>query len=129
MPSSTSQTQNIQSSQVLTTGSSIAAESSSPLTQPKQNIFLQSIPIILLVFFFYFVIIRPQQKRSKELSMMIKEIKIGSKILTSGGIYGTVTDFDKTSDLVKIEISKNVRVVIAKSSIITVFRSDELDLS
>jgi preprotein translocase subunit YajC len=90
----------------------------------KPNFLLQSIPLVVLIFFFYFVIIRPQQKKSKETTKMINEMKIGSKILTSGGIYGVITEFDKDSDLVKIEISKNVRIVISKSSIVSVYKNE-----
>ena len=90
----------------------------------KPNFLLQSIPLVVLIFFFYFVIIRPQQKKSKETTKMINEMKIGSKVLTSGGIYGIVTDFENSSDLVKIEISKNVRIVVSKSSIISVYKND-----
>jgi preprotein translocase subunit YajC len=95
---------------------------------PKPNILIQSLPLVLMVVFFYLFFIRPQQKKSKELKEMLSNLKIGKKILTSGGIYGTISDVDQESDLVKIEIAKNVKVVISKASIVSVF-SHDLDLN
>ena len=48
------------------------------------------IPIILLVVVFYFVLIRPQQKKAKEHQVLLKSLRPGDKVVTSGGVIGTV---------------------------------------
>ena len=50
----------------------------------------QFIPLILIFVIFYFFLIRPQQKKVKEHKIMVEGLKIGDKIITSGGIIGTV---------------------------------------
>ena len=71
----------------------------------------QFIPLILIFVIFYFFLIRPQQKKVKEHKLMVENLKRGDKVVTSGGIVGTierVVDNDK----VEVLISENVKVEI-----------------
>ena len=70
----------------------------------------------LLFFIFYFVLIRPQQKRVKMHQEMIKGLQKGSKVITNGGLIGTITKFEG-DEIAVVEIAQGVRVRIAKSSI------------
>ena len=75
----------------------------------------QFIPLILIFVIFYFFLIRPQQKKVKEHKLMVENLKRGDKVVTSGGIVGTierVVDNDK----VEVLISENVNVEIIKST-------------
>ena len=75
----------------------------------------QFIPLILIFVIFYFFLIRPQQKKVKEHKAMVESLKRGDKVVTSGGITGTVErliDHDK----VEVEIAENVKVEIVKST-------------
>ena len=75
----------------------------------------QFIPLILIFVIFYFFLIRPQQKKVKEHKAMVESLKRGDKVVTSGGIVGTierVVDNDK----VEVLISENVKVEIIKST-------------
>ena len=75
----------------------------------------QFIPLILIFVIFYFFLIRPQQKKVKEHKLMVENLKRGDKVITSGGIVGTierVVDNDK----VEVVISDNVKVEIIKST-------------
>tara|TARA_B100001057_G_C22219591_1_gene707769 strand:- start:185 stop:472 length:288 start_codon:yes stop_codon:yes gene_type:complete len=75
----------------------------------------QFIPLILIFVIFYFFLIRPQQKKVKEHKTMVEGLKRGDKVITSGGITGTierVIDNDK----VEVEIAENVRVEIVKAT-------------
>ena len=77
--------------------------------------FAQFIPLILIFVIFYFFLIRPQQKKVKEHKLMVENLKRGDKVVTSGGIVGTierVVDNDK----VEVLISENVKVEIIKST-------------
>ena len=75
----------------------------------------QFIPLILIFVIFYFFLIRPQQKKVKEHKIMVESLKRGDKVVTSGGIVGTV---ERVIDDEKVEvsISENVNVEIVKST-------------
>ena len=75
----------------------------------------QFIPLILIFVIFYFFLIRPQQKKVKEHKLMVENLKRGDKVVTNGGIVGSierVIDNDK----VEVLISENVKVEIIKST-------------
>jgi preprotein translocase subunit YajC len=64
---------------------------------------------------FYFLILRPQQRRQKEMQRMISALKRGDRILTSGGLYGTV--WDVKEDLLVVKLTEDLKVEIAKSAV------------
>ena len=75
----------------------------------------QFIPLILIFVIFYFFLIRPQQKKVKDHKLMVENLKRGDKVITSGGIIGTVEriiDGDKA----EISITDNVKVEVIKST-------------
>ncbi len=73
------------------------------------------LPLILLFAVFYFLLIRPQQKRARTHKQFIEGLKKGDRIVTSGGMYGTITGV--TDDAVTIEVAEKVRVKILKSAV------------
>jgi preprotein translocase subunit YajC len=75
----------------------------------------QFIPLILIFVIFYFFLIRPQQKKVKEHKIMVANLKRGDKVVTSGGIVGTVERVME-NDKAEIEISEGVKVEIVKST-------------
>ena len=77
--------------------------------------FAQFIPLILIFVIFYFFLIRPQQKKVKAHKAMVETLKRGDKVVTSGGIVGTV---ERVIDNEKVEvnISENVNVEIIRST-------------
>ena len=75
----------------------------------------QFIPLILIFVIFYFYLIRPQQKKVKEHKLMVDGLKRGDKVVTSGGIVGTVERVME-NDKVEIQISENVNVELIKST-------------
>jgi preprotein translocase subunit YajC len=77
----------------------------------------------LLFVIFYFLLIRPQQKQAKQHREMIASLKKGDKIVSSGGLHGTVTGL--TDDVVTMEIAPKVRVKISRASISRVTRKEE----
>src|SRR5512142_2647295 len=85
---------------------------------------LSSIIMMLIIFgIFYFILIRPQQKKMKEHKKMVDELKKGDKIITSGGIYGTVVGLD--TNTLKVEIADGVKVKIARSTVGTVLTEED----
>ena len=75
----------------------------------------QFIPLILIFVIFYFFLIRPQQKKVKDHKLMVDNLKRGDKVITSGGIVGTV---ERIIDAEKAEvlISDNVKVEVIKAT-------------
>ena len=69
----------------------------------------QFIPLILIFVIFYFFLIRPQQKKVKEHKKMVESLKRGDKIITSGGIVGTV-ERGIDNEKVEVSIAENVNV-------------------
>ena len=75
----------------------------------------QFIPLILIFVIFYFFLIRPQQKKVKEHKLMVESLKRGDKVITTGGIVGTVERIID-NEKVEVNISDNVNVEIIRSS-------------
>ena len=75
----------------------------------------QFIPLILIFVIFYFFLIRPQQKKVKEHKAMVESLKKGDKVVTSGGITGTISRVID-NDKVEVEIAENVKVEIVKAT-------------
>lgn len=74
---------------------------------------LQFLPIFLIL---YFLLIRPQQQRQKKLKAMLGALKRGDKVITNGGIIGTIVGLDDNKAVLKI--ADNVKVEFQKSAII-----------
>jgi len=81
--------------------------------QPQdQNILLGLAPLIIIAVLFYVLFIMPQRKEQKNREAMIQALKPGDKVITSGGLHGTVTDLKeetlilKIADSTKVELSK-----------------------
>jgi preprotein translocase subunit YajC len=82
--------------------------------QPAPPVWTSLVPLVLLVAVFYFAFIRPQQKKQKEHAALLKNVRPGDKIVTSGGIIGViVTVKDKTATI----RSADAKFEIAKSAI------------
>ena len=76
------------------------------------------LPIIILFVIFYFLLIRPQQKKAKEHREMITNLKKGVRIITSGGIYGTIISLDEST--VGLEIAEKVKIKITRGNVAAV---------
>ena len=77
--------------------------------------FAQLIPLILIFVIFYFFLIRPQQKKVKEHKLMVENLKRGDKVITSGGIVGTVERIID-NEKVEVKISDNVNVEVVRAT-------------
>ena len=74
--------------------------------------------IFLVVIFglFYFVMVRPQRKRQKEHQTMMRELQKGDRVITAGGIYGTIESLKDDSVVIKVESGATLRV--ARGSVV-----------
>jgi preprotein translocase subunit YajC len=84
----------------------------------------QFAPLVLIFVVFYFLLIRPQQKKMKAHREMVGQLKRGDRVVTSGGIVGTVTKVLSDTE-VQVEIAENVRVRVIRSSITDVVAKTE----
>ena len=75
----------------------------------------QFIPLILIFVIFYFFLIRPQQKKVKEHKAMVEGLKKWDKIVTSGGITGTITRV-VDNDKIEVEIAENITVEVIRGT-------------
>ena len=75
----------------------------------------QFIPLILIFVIFYFFLIRPQQKKVKDHKAMVEALKRGDKVITSGGILGTVERIID-NEKVEVKISDNVNVEVVRAT-------------
>ena len=75
------------------------------------------LPFIIIMFIIYFLMIRPQTKRQKEKDTMRDELKKGDKIITMGGIYGTVQGFKEKGRQAIIKIDNNTNITINKTAV------------
>ena len=76
------------------------------------------LPFILIMFIIYFLMIRPQTKRQKEKNTMRGDLKKGDKIITMGGIYGTVQGFKEKGRQAIIKIDNNTNITINKTAVV-----------
>jgi len=86
-----------------------------------QNALVQFLPLILIFVVFYFLLIRPQQRKAKDQKAMLGALRRGDRVVTGGGIIGTVARVDNPeAEEVVVEIAENVRVRVLRSTITTV---------
>jgi preprotein translocase subunit YajC len=72
---------------------------------------------------FYFMIIRPQQKRAKERDKLLANLQKGDKVVTSGGLHGTIAGLDEKTAL--IQVADNVKMKFERSAITTVIATKD----
>ncbi len=82
------------------------------------------IPIILIFVIMYFLLIRPQQKKIKEHKNMVENLRRGDQVLTQGGILGKITKV-KEGEEIEVELAKDVKVSIIRSTIVNVLSKTE----
>jgi preprotein translocase subunit YajC len=77
--------------------------------------FSMLVPLVLMFLVFYFLLIRPQQKKQRKHQDMLKGLKVGDKVITSGGLCGTIVEGG--DPFLKLEIADKVRVEIGRGYI------------
>ena len=77
--------------------------------------FLLMMVIIFAIMWFF--MIRPQQKKQKEIQNFRNQIAKGQRIVTAGGIYGTVKDIDEANNILKVEVSNGICIQVDRGSV------------
>jgi preprotein translocase subunit YajC len=73
------------------------------------------LPIVAIVAIFYFLMIMPAQRRQKKSTEMLKSLKNGDKVITNGGIYGTIVGLE--DDAIQLRIAEQVKIKISRGAI------------
>ncbi|MEI6557848.1 MAG: preprotein translocase subunit YajC [Rhodospirillaceae bacterium] len=100
------------------------AQATGGAAAPAAVDFMSFLPLILIFVVFYFLLIKPQQKKLKEHKAMVDALRRGDRIVTAGGLIGTVTRVTG-DDEVTVEIAEGVRVRVVRSTISTVLAKTE----
>ena len=81
------------------------------------------LPLIILIAIFYFLLIRPQQKQQKQRKQMLENLQKNDKVITIGGIHGTIKDI--RGDTLTVKVSENLSLTMSKFGIQTVVNEEE----
>ncbi|HEY5931973.1 MAG TPA: preprotein translocase subunit YajC [Nitrospira sp.] len=85
--------------------------------------FVSLIPFLLIFIIFYFLMIRPQQKKQKQLQTLLDALKKGDKVVTTSGIWGTITNMGK--ETVTLQIADNTKIKMQRDNVARVRGEDE----
>jgi preprotein translocase subunit YajC len=94
----------------------------------ETNPILGFAPLLLIGVVFYFLLIRPQNQRRRAQMEMQSSIEVGDEIVTTAGIYGTVTEIDDDYGIVTLEVAPNTEIRLARAAVATrLMDEDDID--
>jgi preprotein translocase subunit YajC len=91
------------------------------------NPFIQLVPLVLIFVVFYFFMIRPQQKKQKDREKVLDDIKRGDRVVTIGGIHGTVAGIDTEKKTVLVQVADNMKIKFERSAIANIEKQETGD--
>src|SRR5438132_10422244 len=80
------------------------------------------LPLIFILGIFYLIVFLPARRRQKKLQEMIDNLKVGDKVVTSGGIYGTIVGFK--DDRIQLRVAENVKVELSRNAVTALQESE-----
>jgi preprotein translocase subunit YajC len=84
--------------------------------QGGPSAWVQLVPFVLVVGIFYFVILLPMKRRQQKVQSFLAALKVGDRIVTSGGMYGTITRLSDQS--LQLQIAEKVRIEISRNAVV-----------
>jgi preprotein translocase subunit YajC len=84
--------------------------------QGSPNPWLQLIPFALILGIFYFVMVLPMRKRQQKVQAFLAALKVGDRVITTGGMYGSITRLSDQS--VQLQVANNVRIEVSRAAIV-----------
>lgn len=91
----------------------------------QPSLLVQMIPFLLMFAVIYFLILRPQHKKQKQQQTMIDALKKGDKVVTSGGIHGTIVGVKEKEAILVVQVAKDVRMDVSRASVSRVVEAKE----
>ena len=89
----------------------------SPEGAEAPNMLVTMFPFILMFVILYLLIIRPQQRKQKDHQRLIDELKKGDRVVTSGGMHGTITGIKEQEGILVLQVAKEVQIEVSRGSI------------
>jgi preprotein translocase subunit YajC len=84
--------------------------------QGAPSVWVQFIPFILVLAIFYFIILLPMKKRQQKVAAFLEALKVGDRVITSGGIHGSITRL--SDQTIQLQIANNVRIDVSRNAIV-----------
>lgn len=85
--------------------------------QNQANPIVAFLPLLLMGVVFYFLLIRPQSQRRRAQTQMQSDVEVGDEVVTTAGIYGTITEIDDDYGIVTVEVAPNTDIRMARAAI------------
>ena len=85
--------------------------------QTQANPIVAFLPLLLMGVVFYFLLIRPQNQRRRAQLEMQSDVEVGDEVVTTAGIYGTITEIDDDYGIVTVEVAPNTDIRMARAAI------------
>lgn len=89
------------------------------------NPIMTMLPFILMFVIMYFLLIRPQYKKQKETQSMIDALKKGDRVITNGGMHGTIQGIKEKEGIIVLQVAKDVKIEVSRGSVSTVLKKKE----
>ena len=93
--------------------------------QAQPNAIVSFLPLLLIGVVFYFLLIRPQNQRRRAQMEMQSSVEVGDEIVTTAGIYGTITEIDDDYGIVTVEVAPGVEMRFARAAVASRLADDE----
>ena len=87
--------------------------------------FMALLPIILMFAIIYFLLLRPQQKRQRQQQMMLESLRKGDRVVTAGGVFGTIVGIKEKQNIVVLRVADSVKIELAKTSVARIVRKGD----
>ena len=95
--------------------------------QAAPNPLIQIVPLVLIFIVFYFFMIRPQQKKQKDREKVLDSLKRGDKVVTIGGIHGTVAGIDMEKKTVLVQVSDTTKIKFDRTAVANIEKQETGD--
>lgn len=92
-------------------------------TAEQPSIFSFALPLLIVLGIYYFIVIMPTRKGQKKAQDMIDSLKVGDKVITSSGIYGTIAGLKE--DRIQLRVAENVKLDMARNSVTALQNPDQ----
>ncbi len=95
--------------------------------QAAPNPLIQIVPLVLIFIVFYFFMIRPQQKKQKDREKVLDSLKRGDKVVTIGGVHGTVAGIDTEKKTVLVQVNDSTKITFDRTAVANIEKQETGD--
>jgi preprotein translocase subunit YajC len=92
-------------------------------TAEQPSVFSLALPFLAMIAIYYFIVIMPTRRNQKKVQDMVENLKVGDKVITNAGIYGTIAGLKQ--DRVQLRIAENVKIEMSRNAITALQSPDQ----